>query len=98
MRPDTHVHALFESVGQPRFKLETQGTVREVTIELGKWLLSCYMGSKIRVTLARDKIDLHDKRSIANEELAAELESILNGVDGHVETVGQNSTYPNHPE
>jgi hypothetical protein len=89
MKPNTLIWYQFESVGQPRHTLKGQDTVRETLATLARWTLSVYMGAKIRVTFARDEIDLAPDRRTAGKhhDIMNDLESILNEnaeeSDGH---------------
>lgn len=87
MKPDTIVWIKCESVGRPECSITIQGTVRECIKAQTEWLLGVYMGSKIRITWARDEVDLGaDRRSAAKSDIMADLESVLSGQeesDGH---------------
>lgn len=77
MRAETHVHALFESVGKPDVTKQTQGSVRETVLQIAAWLTAVPMGSKIRITLARDETELRSKREAGNSDMLRDLESLL---------------------
>jgi hypothetical protein len=77
MRPETNVHALFESVGKPDVTKQIQASVRETVLQIATWLTAVPMGSKIRITLARDESELRSKREAGNSDMLRDLESIL---------------------
>lgn len=85
MKPSTRVSIHLESVGRPDFTREIHDeSLRDVTIELAKWLLESYMGSHIRITIARDKstLRLHTGRTkksndLLNPDMMDDLTSIL---------------------
>lgn len=86
MKPTTVVSAKFESIGKPAATVTiTDETVTRTAIELARWLTTVYMGSHIRVTIARSpaELKLHTSRSHAGDtnavslDLMSEIESIL---------------------
>ena len=81
MRATTELHWLFESVGKPQNTQQGKGSLREAVAAQIKWLESVYMGSKIRVTLARNEADLFPASSGANSSMSNEFESMLSGLD-----------------
>lgn len=82
MKPETKVWLKCESIGRPSDTLITLCTVREAIKVQANWLLGVYMGSKIRVLIARTEAELSDdRRSAANQDVMQDLESILNGGD-----------------
>jgi len=79
MKPDTRVFYRFESVGQPRHTLKGQDSVREVMLIFARWILSVYMGQKIRIILARSEEELQEgRRSASVDAMISDLESLVN--------------------
>ena len=85
MKPHTVVCMKLESVGRPVHTVtHTDISVRDATLEIAKWLLDSYMGTAIRITLARTTAEL-DKAVSRNvgggtnstELLMDELASVL---------------------
>lgn len=59
MKTHTRVSAKLESIGKPIHTVELHGeTVREVTLAIAKWLTTAYMGSHMRITIARTPTEL----------------------------------------
>ena len=82
MKPYTRVWIQLESVGRPEATIRKQCTVREATLEIATWLLSVYMGSKIRIAIGRTEADLaNDRRSADVTDIIGDLESVLQGAD-----------------
>jgi len=80
VKPETKVWLRCESVGKPANTLEMQTSVREAVKSIAQWLMGVYMGSKIRITLAREQHELGDSaKSIKTSDLMGELESLLGG-------------------
>jgi hypothetical protein len=78
MKPSTQVWFKCESVGRPESTLKMQSTAREAILTIGQWLMGVYMGQKIRITIARTEEELaNDRRSAANLDMLAELDSLL---------------------
>jgi hypothetical protein len=77
MRATTELHWLFESVGKPQNTQQGKGSVREALRAQVEWLDSVYMGSKIRVTLARSEADLFPAKSGGTSSMVSEFESML---------------------
>lgn len=91
MKPATTLWLKAESKGRPEFTLTSHGTVRDLTMELAKWILRVHMGSHIRVTMARTEVELtaHSSGSTISEvsgdmlaDLAAMLDQDTLGLDG----------------
>lgn len=84
MKLGTQVYARFESKGRPSDTRDCQGTLSHVTMQMARWLQEIYMGSHIRVTMARSELELNDhcgrgKASESAEEFKADLEALLTG-------------------
>lgn len=78
MKPTTEVWYRFESVGRPECLRQDKATVRTLTLDLANWLLATYMGSKIRITLARTEEELNERSNRAPpDDMIAELERIM---------------------
>jgi uncharacterized protein YegP (UPF0339 family) len=78
MKPETKVWLKCESIGRPADTLVTNCTAREAMKALAQWILTTYMGSKIRIIMARSEAELaDDRRSAAHNDVMADLESIL---------------------
>lgn len=78
MKPETKVWLKCESIGRPADTLVMQCSVREAMKVQAQWILGVYMGSKIRISIARTEAELgDDRRSAATNDVMADLESIL---------------------
>jgi hypothetical protein len=78
MKPNTAIWASFTNVGKPNDSLTIQGSVRDITTELVKWLLKIYMGQKIRVCLARSEEELSESRqSQTVKDMMSELDALI---------------------
>lgn len=78
MKPETKVWMRCESIGRPADTLVVNDSAREAMKALATWLMSVYMGSKIRVIIARTEAELgDDRRSAAQNDVMQDLESIL---------------------
>lgn len=97
MRLSTQVYFKLESVGRPEHSTSGNGTIREVSLAIAQWLLAVPMGHKIRITIARDEADLHDRRSAANQDMMHELESMLGEKAACDDCAKQIGSTPNCP-
>jgi hypothetical protein len=82
MKLSTTAFAKFESIGKPKMTQQLDNmTMREIVLAFGKWTQEIYMGSHIRVTIARSAEELESittgKRNAGEVELISELESLL---------------------
>lgn len=78
MKPETKVWLKCESIGRPADTLVMQCSVREAMKVQANWILGVYMGSKIRISMARTEAELaDDRRTAAQNDVMADLESIL---------------------
>jgi hypothetical protein len=78
MKPETKVWLKCESIGRPADTFVMQCSAREAVKVLASWLMGVYMGSKIRILMARTEAELcDDRRSAANQDVMRDLESIL---------------------
>lgn len=58
MKMTTIVWARMESPGRPAGTKQMQGTVSQIILAYAKWMSEVYMGSHIRLTLARTESEL----------------------------------------
>lgn len=81
MKLTTEVWAKFESKGKPADTLKINGTTREIIEKLIPWLAKIYMGSYIRITIARDEYDLvqatEAAKKLVDKTMGVDLESVL---------------------
>lgn len=88
MRGSTELWAKFESVGYPTKTHVQFGTLNQIILAFAKWSMSdgLYMGSQVRLILARTEPELETARGkVAIETFEAELEALMNqeSDDGH---------------
>lgn len=90
MKLSSQVWMKLESVGRPNDTKIIHATVRESMFHLAGWLNEVYMGSKIRITLARTQAELEEsKRSSDVKDMLAELDGLLanDAPDGEADQV-----------
>lgn len=88
MKPHTEVWLRCESVGRPKSTMTHYGRLDECIRKLVEWLMSAYMGSKIRISFARTEAELGaDRRSADVADIMGDLESLIpageEDSDGH---------------
>lgn len=83
MKPTTEVWCEMRSIGQPEKTQRIHGTVKMVSLEILKFLLTAYMKSRIEIILAMTEEGLVRDRSRKPqvESLLSEFDELLAGLD-----------------
>lgn len=86
MKMSTTVWAQMESPGRPAATRRVNGPVSHVVMQFAKWMAEAYMGSHIRLTIARTEIELESILSrkatmTPDEDMLSELESFIDSLD-----------------
>lgn len=79
MKPNTQIWLSCRSIGRPADDLTFQGTIREAAMEIAKWLLATYMGSRIEIRVGRRLEDLRDARIKQDSNMLEDLEALIGG-------------------
>lgn len=103
MRITTQAWAKFESKGRPLDTKQMHGTTREILLELAKWVTSTYMGSHMRITIARTESELifatqRSRKLVPDEDMADELDMMLFSLNQGELLNGQDQPDPHMPE
>lgn len=92
MKSTTQVFAKFESIGKPKETQLFQGTVHETITAYARWMMGVYMGSHIRLTMARTATELNafttNGGKAVDSDLLGELEDILSQDGLDLESAG----------
>jgi hypothetical protein len=77
MKPNTQIWLSCRSIGRPANDLTFQGTIREAAMEIAKWLLATYMGSRIEIRVGRRPEDLLDSKVKQDSNMLQDLEALI---------------------
>lgn len=102
MRYSTTSWAKFESKGRPGDTKKIHGTNREILLEFAKWFGDVYMGSHLKVIVARTEEELESITSLKphkalDVDMLAELDSFVTTSQGEL-LDGADRPNPHMPE
>lgn len=79
MKLNTRVWIRMQSKGRPKFTVTKQVVIRDAVLEIARWLTDVYMGSRLEISIARTEEELEAKTPALDNDIVAELESLLGG-------------------
>lgn len=85
MKPTTEICAKFESVGKPEHTIQIDNQpMREIVMAFGRWISDSYMGSHMRITVARTPAELERAcnatrggKEVNTDDMLRDLESMM---------------------